>query len=317
MKNRIKYVLSLTIATTLFFVACQKDDYSLGDLNAPTNITINTEVVGQDAANPNGDGSGDVVIKASADNATAFKYKWEDVEDVAGSSLPAVSLPFSGTTKKFTTLGTHTYRITVIAYGAGGTSSSSSTEVTVVSNFTPDATTVTYLTNNASKTWVVNKDIPGHFGVGPWSSTSVTPEWWQAAINEKVACCNCFYTTTFNFTKVSATSYTLQVTNPDGAFTKTGSLASIPGIPASGDEGCYPYSGGTSTFSFVPPSSNVSFSTMATQTAIKLDGDNTYIGYGALQREFQIISISETEMYLRVQGTETGNAWYLKLKPAP
>jgi len=22
-------------------------------------------------------------------------------------------------------------------------------------------------------------------------------------------------------------------------------------------------------------------------------------------------------MYLRVQGTETGNAWYLKLKPAP
>lgn len=316
MKNRIKYVLSLSIATTLLFVACQKEDYSLGELNAPTNLTINTVVVGQDASNPNGDGSGDVIITASADNVTAYKYGWKDVTDITSTSALEV-FPVSGTTKKFTNLGTHTYRITVVAYGAGGTSTSATTEVTVVSNFTPDPTTVSFLTNNASKTWVVNKDIPGHFGVGPWSSTSVTPEWWQAAINEKVACCNCFYTTTFNFTKVSATSYTLLVTNPDGAFTKTGSLASIPGIPASGDEGCYPYSGGTSTFSFVPPSSNVSFSTMATQTAIKLDGSNTYIGYGALQREFQIISISETEMYLRVQGTETGNAWYLKLKPAP
>jgi len=90
-------------------------------------------------------------------------------------------------------------------------------------------------------------------------------------------------------------------------------LASIPGIPSSGSEGCYPYSGGTSAFSFVPPSSGVSFSTMNKQTAIQLDGNNTYIGYGSLQREFQVISISATQVYLRAQGTETGNAWYLKL----
>lgn len=316
MKNRIKYILGLSLATTLFFVACQKDDYSLGELKSPSNIMITTEVVGKDVSNPNGDGSGDVKISVSADNVTAFKYGWKDITDVSTETL-LDPLPFNGLTKKFTDLGTHTYRITVVAYGAGGTSSTSSTEVTVVSNFTPDASTVSSLTNGTSKTWVVNKDIPGHFGVGPWSSTSVAPEWWAAGINEKVACCNCFYTTTFNFTKVSTTSYTLQVSNPDGAFTKTGSLASIPNIPASGNEGCYPYSGGTSAFNFVPPSTGITFPSMTTQTAIKLEGNNTYIGYGALKREFQIISITANELYLRVQGTEEGNAWYLKLKPAP
>lgn len=30
--------------------------------------------------------------------------------------------------------------------------------------------------------------------------------------------------------------------------------------------------------------------------------------------EYEILSITETSLYLRVQGTETGNAWYLKLK---
>jgi hypothetical protein len=48
-----------------------------------------------------------------------------------------------------------------------------------------------------------------------------------------------------------------------------------------------------------------------------LGGTTTFIGYGSLQKEYEIMVISSNYMYLRVQGTETGNAWYLKLKPAP
>ena len=114
----------------------------------------------------------------------------------------------------------------------------------------------------------------------------------------------------------------MQVTTPDGAFTKTGSLTTLPGIPGSGDEGCYNYGGGTSAFSFVPASSgapvvvtNADNST-STQTSILLSGVDTFIGYGAVQKEYEILVITSTYMYLRVQGTETGNAWYLKLKPA-
>lgn len=53
-----------------------------------------------------------------------------------------------------------------------------------------------------------------------------------------------------------------------------------------------------------------------TGTSIVLEGNNTYIGYGSLKKEYEIMQITPDYMYLRVQGTETGNAWYIKLIPA-
>jgi len=314
MKNTFKCI-SLFILAASLFTSCQNDDYSLGDLKAPSNIVINTEVIGQDSANPNGDGSGQVKITVTADDVMTYKVAYNDITDLSGN-LSFSTISGGVTTKKFTTPGLNTYRITVVAYGKGGTSSTATKEVQVISLFSPDPSIVTYLTNDASKTWVVDKSVPGHFGVGPWEG-EVTPIWWSAAINEKEACCPCFYTATFTFTKVSPTSYTIQSATPGGAFTKTGSLASIPGIPASGDEGCYSYGGGTGAFSFIQSSSGISASAPSTQTSILLGGSDTFIGYGALQKEYEIMVIDANYMYLRVQGTETGNAWYLKLKPAP
>lgn len=309
MKNTVKTYLAAAVLLA-FIAGCKKKEYALGDLAAPSNLTITTVIKGQNASNPNGDGSGDVDITITATNALSYKVDYD-----ASTPVDLVYLPTGTVTKKYTTLGVNTYRITAVAYGRGGTSTTVTKDITVKSDFTPAASIVTNLTNNASKAWVVDKSVPGHFGVGPWSAGSVTPEWWSAAINEKVACCNCFYTATFTFTKVaSSNSYTLTVASPDGAFTKTGSLTTLPGIPASGAEGCYSYGGGTSNFSFVPSSTGVS-STVSTQTSILLSGVNTFIGYGALQKEYEIMQLTPTYMYLRIQGTETGNAWYLKLKP--
>lgn len=308
MKNNLKTILfgGLLLA---FVAGCKKKEYALGDLAAPTDLTITATIKGQNATNPNGDGSGDVDFTLSAKNALSYKIDYD-----ANTPLDLVFLPTGSVTRKYTTLGVNTYRVTAVAYGKGGTSTTITKDITVKSDFTPAASIVSNLTNNGSKTWVVDKSVPGHFGVGPWSAGSVTPEWWSAAINEKVACCNCFYTATFTFTKVtSSNSYTLTVASPDGAFTKTGSLTTLPGIPASGAEGCYNYGGGTSAFSFVPSSTGVSAS-VSTQTSILLGGVNTYIGYGALQKEYEIMQLTPTFMYLRIQGTETGNAWYLKLK---
>ena len=314
MKNNFK-VLSVVFAIIFFINSCTEKEYTLGDLSAPTNLAITTEVVGKDATHPNGDGSGDVKISVTANNALSYKVDYN-----ANDPVDLVFLPTGSVTRKYTSLGLNTYRITAVAYGAGGTSSIVTTDVTVRSDFTPDPAIVTNLTGGTSKTWVVDKSIPSHFGVGPWNVGSIRPEWWSAAINEKVNCCNCFYTATFTFTKIAASgTYTLAVASPDGAFTKTGSLATLPGIPASGDEGCYPYGGGTSGFSFAPASSGAPATPTAgnsptTQTSILLGGSNTYIGYGSVQKEYEILTITPTAMYLRVQGTETGNAWYLKLK---
>jgi hypothetical protein len=306
MKNISKLFLSF-LATAILLSACKEKEYVLGDLKAPTNLVITTVVKGVTTATPNGDGSGDVTFTVSADNALSYKIDYD-----ATNALDLVYLPTGTTTKKYTTLGTNTYKVTAVAYGRGGTSTTITKDITVQSNFTPDAAVVANLTGGSSKTWIVDKSVGGHFGVGPFTG-SIVPEWWAASVNEKVTAAPCFYTAGFKFTAVSASSYTLQVTTPDGAFTKTGANATLAGIPGSGDEGCYAYAGGTSNFSFIPASSAVPAAN-STRTSILLAGTNTFIGYGSLQKEYEILSISATAMYLRVQGTETGNAWYIKLK---
>lgn len=317
MKTNIKYILGLFIVA-LTFISCNEEEYSLGELSAPANVVINAEVVGVDATHPNGDGSGSVKISVTGDNALSYKIDYD-----ASTPLDLVYLPTGKATKKYTSVGVNTYRITVVAYGKGGASTNVTKDVTVRSDFTVAPEIVTALTNNASKRWVVDKSVAGHLGVGPWNVASIRPEWWAGGVNEKVASANCFYTATFTFAKVAASgTYSLQVTTPDGAFTKTGSLTTLPGIPGSGDEGCYNYGGGTSAFSFVPASSGAPIvvtnadNSTSTQTSILLSGVDTFIGYGAVQKEYEILVITSTYMYLRVQGTETGNAWYLKLKPA-
>lgn len=319
MNKILKYLSALFFSLTVLFIGCQEDEYSLGDLTAPSGIVINTEIIGSNTANPNGDGSGDVKITVTATNALAYKIDFGTT-----TTLNLVPLIDGKVTRKFTTTGVNTYRLTVVTYGKGGSSAILTKNITVRSDFNPAPALVTALTNNNSKTWIVDKSVPGHFGVGPWNVGSVRPEWWAAAIDEKVNCCNCFYTARFTFTKVVATNtYTLTVATPDGAFTKTGALAGgLPGIPASGAEGCYPYAGGTSAFTFGPATSGVPAigttpNSNSTQTSINLAGVNTFIGYGALQKEYEILEITPTYMYLRIRGTETGNTWYLKMIPAP
>jgi len=301
----------LVISALLLAISCKKKDYSMGNLTAPSEVAINTVIVGQDATHPNGDGSGDVQITLTGKNVLSYNIDYD-----ASDGIKPVFLPNGQATKKYTNIGVNTFRITVLAYGPGATATTLTKDITVRFDYSPDPTIVANLIGAGSKTWGVDKDIAGHFGVGPWNVNSVTPEWWAAAPNDKVNCCNCFYTASFTFSKDASTgNFNLTVATPDGAFTKTGSLAGgLPGIPASGAEGCYSYAGGTSSFAFVPASSGISAATPSTQVAIQLAGSNTFVGYGAVQKEYEILSITPNTLYLRVQGTETGNAWYLKLR---
>jgi hypothetical protein len=212
MRPNKKYYL--VFALLIILGSCKKTNYTMGNLTAPTDIVINTTIAGVDATHPNGDGSGDVQITLTGTNVLSYKIDYD-----AADGITLDFLADGKTTKKYTRLGLNTYRITVVAYGAGATATTVTKDIQVQSNFNPDPAIVSNLTGAGSKTWKVDKDIPSHFGVGPWSASSVTPEWWSAAVNEKVACCNCFYTASFTFTKVAAGSYTLTVATPDGAFT--------------------------------------------------------------------------------------------------
>ncbi|MFZ2432663.1 MAG: PKD domain-containing protein [Lutibacter sp.] len=311
MNNKIK-LISLFLAVLLIgFVACTDDSYSLGDLTSPTELVVTADVVGKTEASPNGDGSGKVTFNFSANDALAYKVDFGDGTPVkVYSSATTV-------TKTYQKIGTNTFRVNVTASGIAGISTTTIKDVDVFFAYDVDPAIITNLTNDASKSWIVDKSVAAHLGVDDWNQTRASGWWWAAGINEKEAVAPCFYTSTFTFTKVSASIFSINVATPDGAFTKTGALAGIPNIPASGDEGCYDYAGATSGFSFIPSSSAIPASFPSTRVGILLEGANTFIGYASTQKEYEILAITPTYLYLRVRGTETGNAWYLKLKPKP
>lgn len=310
MKAKIIYGLGAVFTLLLILVGCSSEDYEMGELAAPSNVVVNTEIVGQSDEDPYGDGSGLVNITVDADGAIAYKIDF-------GTSNDINLVAFDGViTKQFTATGVNDYRLMVLVYGAGGATTSVTKEITVESVFTPEPQLVSDLIGTGSKTWVVDKSVPAHLGVGPWDDASTGPEWWAGGVNEKVGSADCFYSSTFTFSQTGE-DFSLVVDAPEGAFTKTGPLANnLPGIPAEGDEGCYDgYTGGSSSFTLIPSSTGIPASTPSTKTSIELAGSDTFIGYGAVQKEYEILEITPGYLYLRVQGTETGNAWYLKLIP--
>ncbi|RYY53212.1 MAG: hypothetical protein EOO09_18825 [Chitinophagaceae bacterium] len=306
MLSAIKYTSACTLLIAA--ISCSKPDYSLGELKAPTDVVINVAVVGQDASHPNGDGSGKVDVTVTGKGVVGYGIDYD-----ASNGIKLDNNPTGKSQKKYAVAGVNTYTITVVAYGSGAEATTVTKDVTVETIFTLNPAIEETVVGTGTRTFKVDGSQSGHLGVGPWDPTNVAPSWWAAAPNEKAATDPCLYSARFKFTKNANGTYTIQTLTPGGAFTKTGALAGgLPGIPASGNEGCYPYAGGTSAFTFGPPGSGVEES-KTTLTAITLDGNTTFIGYGAQQKEYEILSFTETSLHLRAQGTEPGNAWYVKL----
>ncbi|MEN8885255.1 MAG: glucan endo-1,3-beta-D-glucosidase [Winogradskyella sp.] len=156
MKNIIFKLSSFFIV--LLILGCQEDDAEFGDITAPTNIQIIADIVGADAANPNGDGTGVVNFTATADNAISFHYIFNDAVSLAPQGIK---------TYNFSSLGLNTYSITVIAYGTGGASSTQTINVDVLSLYEPPADLITMLTSDTSRVWRIKSEATSHFGLGP------------------------------------------------------------------------------------------------------------------------------------------------------
>ena len=182
MKN-INYIKTVLFAVVFTFLGCQEDEYSFGDIVTPSNIVITAEIVGADAANPNGDGSGVVNFAATADNAVSYKYVFNGEETVSLSGNNSIS---------FSSLGVNTYTVTVVASGTAGVSSSKSIEVEVLSTYAPPVDLIAKLygydpadpTAVTSRTWKVHSTKNKHFGLGPVGGQVLT-EWYGAGPDEK------------------------------------------------------------------------------------------------------------------------------------
>jgi beta-glucanase (GH16 family) len=122
--------LLVILMALILFVACSSSGDGSGN-NAditPSNLVVTTEIVGQSATNPNGDGTGIVKFNVSATNATSYKISYGD-GNVKDGTAGVNSYTYKAA-------GTFTYIVNVSAFN--GTKSISKTlTVTVYARTSP------------------------------------------------------------------------------------------------------------------------------------------------------------------------------------
>lgn len=299
MNKNIKLSIFFLLSLIAGVIACKKKDYAFGDLKTPSGLTVSAVVAGVNTANPNGDGSGNVTITASANNVITYKIDFGDGKTEV--------VPSGTVTHKYSSPGTSDYVITVNAVGTGGTTSVVTQKVTVFVNFVIPANIVQSLTNGTSRIWVTANDVPGHVGVGP--VTSFSPDYYAATPNQRAAC---LYDDEITFTKVDDSHITMTVNNKGQTFIIAAATAFYS---QSGGDNCYNLTtGGTQMLSFMDATS-ASTSANSTRIQFHVPG-NGVVNFATGANDYEILSISDTEMHLRNIGAD-GLAWYQILKPKP
>ncbi|TMM31502.1 glucan endo-1,3-beta-D-glucosidase [Polaribacter aestuariivivens] len=249
--KKIKNLYIILFSLTIGFYGCQENDYEFGEIVAPSNIVITANIVGADSNNPNGDGSGVVSFKATADNAVSYQYIFNGNTNVATSGEYTYS---------FSTLGLNTYTVTVVATGIAGTSSSNSIQVDVLSTYSPPQELLDKLYGTGSKTWKIQSAKPGHFGLG--SVGGPMNEFYGAGPNEKAGVGMYDDRYIFNsdgtFTHITDSTNDATGLNTDGTIFGRDpyiidDLGSTNVSPNGADIENYVYSDYTATFSLTAP----------------------------------------------------------------
>lgn len=293
--KKLKNIIGFFLITVLAFTSCQEDDLSFGELVAPSNIEISVTYIDDNAESPApGLGSGEIKVSAKADNATAYQFV------IQGQTKLQKSGSASHT---FTTLGTNTYAVTVVAFGTGGMSSSKTIEVEVLALYEPPADLLTMLTSNSSRTWKIASTVNKHFGLGSIGGPEF--EYYGAAPGDKAN--SGMYDDRYTF-NVDGT-FTHNV-GPDGfVFGRENLINELGG------------SGGTANGADIE---NYTFSTYSTQWTLTAPNEVEtlsltgigFIGYyvGG-NHSYKIVSRSADEMII---STTDGNGqfdWWFRLIP--
>ncbi len=294
----IKYIKSLIIVFLIAGVgmsSCKKTEYSFGELKSPSNVVLTAVIAGLTTANPNGNGSGQVLITTVASNALSYKI---DFGDGTSKIIPSGTINY-----KYTSPGTSDYTITVNVIGTGGITSTSSKKIRVFVAFEIPSTILSAFTGTGSRVFVTDQNTGGHFGVG--ASDSFTPNYYSASPNSREAFA---YDDEITFTKDANNNVFMTVDNKGASFS-IGAATSFYGF--SGGDGSYPINtGGTKKLAFSDATST-STSSNSTRVQFTVPG-NGIINFGTGGTTYEILAVTSTTIHLRNIGAD-GNSWYQKL----
>jgi hypothetical protein len=296
---KLKSITIWLAAICFALSSCKKEDYAFGELTSPSNLSLAAAIAGVDAANPNGNGTGNVAITATAVNALSYNIDFGD-----GTSAP---IPSGTITHKYSNPGLNNYLITVNAVGTGGSLSTISKRITVFVAFEIPASIISGLTNGSSRVWVTDKDAPGHFGVG--AGDMFFPNYYAAGPNSREACA---YDDEITFSKDALNRISMNVNNKGASFS-IGASAAFYGF--SGGDNCYAINPGATRLLAFMDATTASTPANSTRIQFMVPG-NGIINFGTGGTVYEILSLSATSLHLRNIGAD-GNSWYQKLKVKP
>ena len=192
--SKIKFLLVASLVFSMFTISCDSDsnDIEINEVEAPTNLEVSAQIVGATSVNSFGNGSGQVIFSATAENARSYEFVFDDI---------TISSASGNVTFGFTDEGINTYIVEVIASnGIDDTLNITRTleiEVAVDLENIPETTVTSSLsgllikltgsddpTISSSKTWRIKKEGLQHFGLGPVGGI-VQDEFFGSAPNEK------------------------------------------------------------------------------------------------------------------------------------
>mmetsp|Transcript_23252 Transcript_23252/g.26941 ORF Transcript_23252/g.26941 Transcript_23252/m.26941 type:complete len:574 (+) Transcript_23252:182-1903(+) len=328
--KKIKNIYIILFSMLIAFYGCQENEYEVGEIIAPSNVTITAKIIGADANNPNGDGSGFVEFTATADNVINYQFDF-------GNGKKTVE-PSGVVTFRYTDVGVHTYTVIVNATGTGGLGSSTTQEVTIFSSFS-DVEAESLLTGADTKTdadgnlaldfdtnttfskkWYWQADVSGFVSLGPVTDDYGNGEfafgaWWpgpDAWADDR----RCFFDSNeFVFTR-TANQFTFEQTV--GPAYVPGTYAGTLGV--SGDQ-CHDETVATTMFgvknvSMLPSDSKAALEGSYNdqpyrKTSFEIS-DGGFMGWLAGSGTYDIISITNDELLVRVIEAGGGFAWYHK-----
>ncbi|MDV7140732.1 glycoside hydrolase family 16 protein [Maribacter sp. TH_r10] len=287
MKNSRTFYKTIFLIITILMVSCEEKEYEFGDIVAPTNLQVTVDIQGLDTDNPYGDGTGKVSLTASASNAITYKFIYNGKEEMA--PLGALDISFS-------TVGINTYDVTVLAYGTAGTSSAETIQIEVLATYEPPEDLLEMLYGDGEKTWRIKAESVGHFGVGP--ADGISADWWSAGAYDKAGLGA--YDDRITFKSDGTVTY---VTN-ETIYGQSGPLLADFGTSwdenSNGEYENYPVSDFTDTWSLTAPND---------QETLTFDGNGFHGFYVGGDHSYQIISRTDTEMFIKTIGND-GLGWF-------
>jgi hypothetical protein len=281
--------LGINLVFLLLFVACspsENDDYSLGKLPQESDLSFSMI---PEAGKPNR-----VVFQNTSLTSGIAIWEFGNGSTAKGNKVTS-DFPFSGD-----------YSVKMTLYTTGGHTAITQS-MTIANDDMSMLDTPMYraLTggpeNLQGKTWVFDQYHTGHFAVGP--ADSATPSWWECPPNGKLD--SSLYTQEFTFIQVG-----VQMIWKNNGYVYTNAA----GKDALGGTAIVPPESGDFDVEYVV-NSNYNFTLDEANNTLSLS-NNAFFGHYSGASTYEIISLTENEMYLKALSTvEPGNGWWYRLIP--